>query len=48
MRAAAEAVRPLLPIATESIEVTLMAGPKPGRPPGSPGHWRTVASLPLG
>jgi 2'-5' RNA ligase len=48
MRAAAEAVRPLLPIATEAIELTLMAGPKPGRPPGSPGHWRRVASFPLG
>ncbi len=31
LRAAAEAVRPLLPIATEATEVTLMAGPDPGR-----------------
>ena len=48
LRAAAEAVRPLLPISTEATEVTLMAGPKPGRPPGSPGRWDTVASFPLG
>jgi 2'-5' RNA ligase len=45
LRAAAEAVRPLLPIATEATEVTLMAGPDPGR---QPGHWHTVASFPLG
>jgi len=46
-RAAAEAVRPLLPIVTEASEVTLMAGPDPRRPPGWPGDWRTVASFPL-
>ena len=40
LRAAAEAVRPLLPIATEATEVTLMAGPDPGRQPGSPGDGR--------
>jgi 2'-5' RNA ligase len=45
--AAAEAVRPLLPIVTEATEVTLMTGPDPRRPPGSPGDWRTVASFPL-
>jgi 2'-5' RNA ligase len=45
LRAAAEAVRPLLPIATEATEVTLMAGPDPGR---QPGRWHTVASFPLG
>jgi hypothetical protein len=48
LRAAAEAVRPLLPIATEATEVTLMAGPDPGRPPGSPGDWHTVATFSLG
>jgi len=45
LRAAAEAVQPLLPIATEATEVTLMAGPDPGR---QPGRWHTVASFPLG
>jgi 2'-5' RNA ligase len=45
LRAAAEAVGPLLPIATEATEVTLMAGPDPGR---RPGRWHTVASFPLG
>ena len=48
LRAAAEAARPQLPIAAEATEVTLMAGPRPGRPPGSPGDWHTVASFPLG
>jgi 2'-5' RNA ligase len=48
LRAAAEAVRPLLPITAEVIEVTLMAGPKPGLPSGPPDQWRTVASFPLG
>jgi 2'-5' RNA ligase len=48
LRAAAEAVRPLLPIAAGATEVTLMTGPDPRRPPGSPGEWRTVASFPLG
>jgi 2'-5' RNA ligase len=47
LRAAADAVRPLLPITTEATEVTLMAGPPPGRS-GPPGQWRTVASFPLG
>jgi 2'-5' RNA ligase len=47
LRAAAEEVRPLLPIATEATEVTLMAGPTPGRS-GPPGQWQTVASFPLG
>ena len=45
LRAAAEAVRPLLPIAAEATEVTLMTGPDPGR---QPGRWHTVASFPLG
>jgi hypothetical protein len=48
LRAAAEAVRPLLPIAAKATEVTLMAGPEPGAHPGPPGQWRTVASFPLG
>jgi 2'-5' RNA ligase len=47
LRAAADEVRPLLPITAEATEVTLMAGPPPGRP-GPPGQWRTVASFPLG
>jgi 2'-5' RNA ligase superfamily len=45
LRAAAEAVGPLLPIATEATQVTLMTGPDPGR---QPGPWQTVASFPLG
>ena len=45
LRAAAEAVHPLLPITAEATEVTLMAGPDPGR---QPGRWHTVASFPLG
>jgi len=47
LRAAAEAVRPLLPIAAEATAVTLMTGPDPGRQSG-PGRWQTVASFPLG
>jgi 2'-5' RNA ligase len=47
LRAAGEAVRPLLPITAEATEVTLMAGPTPGRS-GPPGQWQTVASFPLG
>ena len=45
LRAAAAAVRPLLPIAAEATEVTLLAGPDPG---GQPGPWHTVVSFPLG
>jgi hypothetical protein len=48
LRAAAEAVRPLLPIGAEATEVTLMAGPEPGLPAGPPNQWRTAASFPLG
>jgi hypothetical protein len=48
LRAAGEAVRPLLPITAQASEVTLMAGPKPGPHSGPPGRWRTVASFPLG
>ena len=45
LRAAAEAVRPLLPITAEATQVSLMAGPDPRR---QPGPWHTVASFPLG
>lgn len=45
LRAAAEAVRPLLPITAEATQVTLMAGPDPSR---QPGRWHTMASFPLG
>jgi hypothetical protein len=48
LSAAAEAVRPLLPITTEATEVTLMTGPEPGPQPRPPGRWSTVASFPLG
>jgi 2'-5' RNA ligase len=47
LRAAADAIRPLLPIEGEATAVTLMAGPPPGRA-GPPGQWRMVASFPLG
>jgi 2'-5' RNA ligase len=47
LRAAGEAVRPLLPITTEAAEVTLMTGPAPGRA-GQSGQWQTVASFSLG
>jgi hypothetical protein len=42
---AAESVRPSLPIEATAAEVILMAGPRPGTPPG---QWRTVAAFPLG
>jgi hypothetical protein len=48
LRAAAEQVRPLLPISTEATTVILMTGPTPERASGPPGQWRTVASFPLG
>jgi len=48
LAAAAAAVGPLLPIAAEATEVTLMAGPEPGRVPGPPAARRRVASFPLG
>jgi hypothetical protein len=48
LRAAAEAVRPLLPIVTEATEVTLMAGPRPGASSEPAGPWQFVASFPLG
>ena len=48
LRAAAEAVRPLLPIAAEATEVTLMTGPDPAAAAGTPGRWQTVATFPPG
>jgi hypothetical protein len=46
--AAAESVRPSLPIEATAAEVILMAGPRPGTPGTPPGQWRTVAAFPLG
>jgi 2'-5' RNA ligase len=48
LRAAAEAVGPLLPIATEATAVILMAGPRPGSSAEPAGRWQLVASFPLG
>ena len=48
LRAAAEAVRGHLPIATRVTAVTLMAGPAPGNLAIPPGQWRTLAAFPLG
>jgi 2'-5' RNA ligase len=48
LRAAAEAVRSLLPIATEATEVILMTGPKPGASAQPAGRWQLVATFPLG
>jgi 2'-5' RNA ligase len=47
LRAAAEAVRPHLPISARATEVTLMAGPKPGTPGTPPGTWRPITLFPL-
>jgi len=46
LRAAAESVRPCLPIEATAAEVTLMAGPRPGTPDTPPGQWRTIAAFP--
>jgi hypothetical protein len=46
--AAAESVRPSLPIEATAAEVILMAGPRPGTPGTPPGQWRSVAAFPLG
>jgi 2'-5' RNA ligase len=46
--AAAESVRPCLPIEAVATEVILMAGPRPGIPATPPGQWRTIAAFPLG
>ena len=48
LRAAAESVRPCLPIDATAAEVILMAGPRPGTPGTPPGQWRAVAAFPLG
>jgi len=48
LRAAAEAVRGHLPVATVATEVTLMAGPAPGNLDNPPGQWRTLAMFPFG
>ena len=48
LRAAAESVRPFLPVEATAAEVVLMAGPHPGTPGTPPGQWRTVAAFPLG
>jgi 2'-5' RNA ligase len=48
LRAAAEAVRPYLPVEATATEVTLMAGPSPGTPGTEPGRWRDLATFPLG
>src|SRR5260221_683319 len=46
--AAAESVRPCLPIEAAAAEVILMAGPRPCASDPPPGQWRTVAAFPLG
>jgi hypothetical protein len=46
--AAAESVRPSLPIEATAAEVILMAGPRPGTRGTPPGQWRAVAAFPLG
>ena len=47
LRAAAQAVRPHLPIETTATEVTLMAGPPPESTGANPGRWRALAAFPL-
>jgi len=47
LRAAAESVRPCLPIEAAAAEVILMAGPCPGTA-DTPRQWRTIAAFPLG
>jgi 2'-5' RNA ligase len=44
LRAAADAVRPHLPVDAAATEITLMAGPAPGTPPG---QWHQLAAFPL-
>jgi 2'-5' RNA ligase len=48
LRAAAEVIRPQLPIAAAATEVTLMAGPRPGGLSGPPGQWQVVGCFALG
>ncbi len=47
LSAAAESVRPCLPIEAVATEVILMTGPRPGIPGTPPGQWRTIAAFPL-
>jgi 2'-5' RNA ligase len=47
LRAAAEEVRPHLPISARATGVTLIAGPTPGNPETPPGQWRNIAAFPL-
>jgi len=47
LRAAAESVRPYLPIEAAAAEITLMVGPSPGAPGAPPGRWRALAAFPL-
>lgn len=48
LRAAAESIRPCLPIRATATEVALMTGPRPGTPDTPPDQWRTIAAFPLG
>lgn len=48
LRAAAQSVRPCLPIQAVAAEVILMAGRRPGNPGNPPDQWRTIAEFPLG
>jgi hypothetical protein len=48
LRAAAESVRPCLPIEAIAADVILMAGPRPGNPGTRPGQWRIIATFPFG
>lgn len=48
LQAAAELVRPFLPVEASAEQVILMAGPRPGSPDSPPGQWRTAASFALG
>lgn len=47
LRAAADAVRPHLPISARATEVTLLTGPAPGTPGLPPGQWHPTATFPL-
>jgi 2'-5' RNA ligase len=47
LRAAAEVVRPSLPIEATATQVTLMTGPRPGTAGTLPGQWRPAAAFPL-
>ena len=45
LAAAAESVRPLLPIEATATEIILMAVPRPGTPGTPPGQWRTITAV---